>query len=59
MKDKDRNVLISEENVLRRWEEYFEGLMDKENEREKDGWCGEGWCDSYEDDKKWKAGWSR
>ena len=35
MKDRDGNVLTSEESVLRRWKEYFEGLMNEENERER------------------------
>ena len=34
MKDRDGNVLTSKESVLRRWKEYFEGLMDEGNERE-------------------------
>ena len=34
IKDKDGNVLTSEERVLRRWKEYFEKLMNEENERE-------------------------
>lgn len=29
VKDRDENVLASEENVLIRWKEYFEGLMRK------------------------------
>ena len=35
IKDADGNVLTSEECVLRRWKEYFEDLMNKENERER------------------------
>ncbi|KAI5096408.1 hypothetical protein C0J45_13302 [Silurus meridionalis] len=35
IKNGDANVLTSEESVLRRWREYFEQLMNKENEREK------------------------
>ena len=35
IKDKDGNVLTSEESVLSRWKEYFEGLMNEENERER------------------------
>uniref|UniRef100_A0A8C4RGJ5 L1 transposable element RRM domain-containing protein n=1 Tax=Erpetoichthys calabaricus TaxID=27687 RepID=A0A8C4RGJ5_ERPCA len=31
----DGNVLTSEESVLSRWKEYFERLMNEENEREK------------------------
>lgn len=31
LKDTDENVLTSEENVLRRFQEYFEGLMNIEN----------------------------
>ncbi|XP_051780043.1 uncharacterized protein LOC127526921 [Erpetoichthys calabaricus] len=33
--DKDGNVLTSKENVLNRWKEYFERLMNEENERQK------------------------
>ncbi|KAI5094885.1 beta-ureidopropionase [Silurus meridionalis] len=36
IKDGDGNVLTSEESVLRRWREYFEQLMNKENERERE-----------------------
>ncbi|KAI5624691.1 hypothetical protein C0J50_15497 [Silurus asotus] len=35
IKDGDGNVLTSEESVLRRWREYFEQLMNEENERER------------------------
>ncbi|KAK3546717.1 hypothetical protein QTP70_033372, partial [Hemibagrus guttatus] len=35
IKDRDGNVLTSEESVQRRWKEYFEELMNEENEREK------------------------
>ncbi|MCJ8736954.1 hypothetical protein PDJAM_G00018110 [Pangasius djambal] len=35
IKDRDRRVLTSEESVQRRWKEYFEKLMNEENEREK------------------------
>ncbi|KAK3518423.1 hypothetical protein QTP70_000596 [Hemibagrus guttatus] len=35
IKDRDRRVLTSEESVQRRWKEYFEELMNEENEREK------------------------
>ncbi|XP_051786647.1 uncharacterized protein LOC127528918 [Erpetoichthys calabaricus] len=35
IKDKDGNILTSEERVLSRWKEYFERLMNGENEREK------------------------
>ncbi|KAK3532065.1 hypothetical protein QTP86_006795 [Hemibagrus guttatus] len=35
IKDRDGRVLTSEESVQRRWKEYFEGLMNEENEREK------------------------
>ncbi|KAK3556412.1 hypothetical protein QTP70_008101 [Hemibagrus guttatus] len=34
-KDRDGRVFTSEENVQRRWKEYFEELMNEENEREK------------------------
>ena len=33
IKDADGNVLTREESVLRRWMEYFEELMNEENER--------------------------
>ena len=36
---KDR-VLTSEDSVLRRWKEYFQGLMNEENERERRGGDG-------------------
>ncbi|KAK3505893.1 hypothetical protein QTP70_004434 [Hemibagrus guttatus] len=35
IKDRDGRVLTSEESVQRRWKEYFEDLMNEENEREK------------------------
>ena len=35
IKDAVGNVLPSEESVLRRWKEYFEELMNRENERER------------------------
>ncbi|KAG2465922.1 CFDP2 protein, partial [Polypterus senegalus] len=35
IKDKDGNVLTSEESVLSRWKEYFERLMNEENESKK------------------------
>ncbi|KAK3541624.1 hypothetical protein QTP86_033058, partial [Hemibagrus guttatus] len=35
IKDRDQRVLTSEESVQRRWKEYFEELMNEENEREK------------------------
>ncbi|KAK3551164.1 hypothetical protein QTP70_013896, partial [Hemibagrus guttatus] len=35
IKDIDGRVLTSEESVQRRWKEYFEELMNEENEREK------------------------
>ncbi|KAK3535343.1 hypothetical protein QTP70_009353 [Hemibagrus guttatus] len=35
IKDRDGRVLTSEESVQRRWKEYFEELMNGENEREK------------------------
>ncbi|KAK3510502.1 hypothetical protein QTP70_009139 [Hemibagrus guttatus] len=37
IKDRDGRVLTSEESVQRRWKEYFEELMNEENEREKRG----------------------
>ncbi|KAK3523754.1 hypothetical protein QTP70_009236 [Hemibagrus guttatus] len=35
IKDRDERVLTSEESVQRRWKEYFEELMNEENERAK------------------------
>lgn len=35
IKDIDGNVLMSEESVLERWNEYSEGLSNVENENEK------------------------
>ncbi|KAK3536052.1 hypothetical protein QTP70_026012 [Hemibagrus guttatus] len=35
IKDRDGRVLTSEESVQRRWKEYFEELLNEENEREK------------------------
>ncbi|KAK3532193.1 hypothetical protein QTP86_009472 [Hemibagrus guttatus] len=35
IKDRDGRVLSSEDSVQRRWKEYFEELMNEENEREK------------------------
>ncbi|KAK3507722.1 hypothetical protein QTP70_034827, partial [Hemibagrus guttatus] len=35
IKDRDGRVLTSEESEQRRWKEYFEDLMNEENEREK------------------------
>ncbi|KAK3569080.1 hypothetical protein QTP86_022114, partial [Hemibagrus guttatus] len=35
IKDRDGRVLTSEESVQRRWKEYFEELMNEEDEREK------------------------
>ncbi|KAK3550517.1 hypothetical protein QTP70_000073 [Hemibagrus guttatus] len=35
IKDRDGRVLTSEESVQRRWKEYYEELMNEENEREK------------------------
>ena len=35
IKDRDGNVPVSEESLLRRWKEYFEELMNKKNERER------------------------
>ena len=34
-KDKDGNVMTDEESVLRVWKEYYMGLMNEENERER------------------------
>ncbi|KAK3543990.1 hypothetical protein QTP70_032748, partial [Hemibagrus guttatus] len=41
IKDRDGRVLSSEESVQRRWKEYFEGLMNEENERGKKSRRGE------------------
>ena len=35
MKDKDGNVMTDEESVLRMWKEYYMGLVNEENERER------------------------
>ena len=35
MKDKDGKVMTDEETVLRIWKEYYKGLMNEENERER------------------------
>ena len=35
IKDREGNVLTSEESGLRRWKEYFEELMNGGNERER------------------------
>ena len=37
MKDKDGNVMTDEESVSRIWKEYYMGLMNEENEREREG----------------------
>ena len=34
IKDENGNVMVNSEAVLKRWKEYFEKLMDKENNRE-------------------------
>ena len=34
LKDKNGNVMVGSEAVLKRWKEYFEKLMNKENDRE-------------------------
>ena len=41
MKDEDGNVMTDEESVLRRWKEYYMGLMNEENERERREFDGE------------------
>lgn len=38
IKSRDKNVLTSEEHVLRRCKEDFEELMNVKNEREEDRW---------------------
>ena len=35
MKDKDGKVMTDEESLLRIWKEYYKGLMNEENERER------------------------
>ena len=35
VKDKDGNVMTDEESVLRIWKEYYMGLTNEENERER------------------------
>ncbi len=35
IKDADGNILTREDNILKRWKEYFEDLMNIENERER------------------------
>ena len=35
MKGEDVNVLTIEEDILRRWKVYFEGLMNEEKDRER------------------------
>ena len=34
VKDKDGNVMVSSEAVLKRWKEYFEELINEKNDRE-------------------------
>ena len=34
IKDKNGNVIVNSEAVLKRWKEYFEKLMNEENNRE-------------------------
>ena len=34
IKDENGNVMVNSEAVLKRWKEYFEKLMSKENNRE-------------------------
>ncbi|MCI4395273.1 hypothetical protein PGIGA_G00178430 [Pangasianodon gigas] len=43
IKDRDGRVLTSEESVQRRWKEYFEELMNEENERGKKSRRGDLW----------------
>ncbi|KAK3545979.1 hypothetical protein QTP70_018415, partial [Hemibagrus guttatus] len=50
-KDRDGRVLTSEESVQRRWKEYFEELMNEENEREKKIRRGE-LCGTYRDGQR-------
>ena len=37
MKDKYGKAMTGEERVLRIWKEYYKGLMNEENEREREG----------------------
>ena len=34
IKDENGNIMVNSEAVLKRWKEYFEKLMNKENDRE-------------------------
>ena len=34
LKDKHCNVMVNSEAMLKRWEEYFEKLMNEENDRD-------------------------
>ena len=34
IKDKNGNVMVNSEAVLKKWKEYFEKLMNKENNRD-------------------------
>ena len=34
LKDKNGNVMVSSDAVLKRWKEYFEKLINKENDRD-------------------------
>ena len=34
IKDKNGNIMVNSKAVLKRWKEYFEKLMNKENDRE-------------------------
>ena len=36
MKDTDGKVMTDEDSVLRIWKEYYKGLMNEENERERE-----------------------
>ena len=68
IKDRDGNVLTTEELVLRRWEEGIEGLMNEEDERERrlevetvEEEVGKISKDevrtSFEEDEEWKGRW--
>ena len=35
IKNRDRNVLVSEESELRRWKEHFHELINEENKRDR------------------------
>ena len=38
IKDENGNVMVNSEAVLKRWKEYFEKLMNEENDRDPRQW---------------------